>query len=502
MPKVAVIRFSHEGNSFNPLVTGLAAFQADGWLTGAAVPDAFRGTASELGGAIAFVDARPDWQVVYSRAAQAAPGGPVDDAVIEAVIAEISSDLAAHGPFHGVYVSLHGAMVGTSRQHPDLDLLRAVRAAVGPACPVAASFDFHANMAPEIADAVDIVVGYKTYPHIDMAETAAKALHLLDRAMLDRNTVGAIRPRVLIRPVGLLLPSHNMRTGAAPEVGPMAAIEATARTVEADGGFYDVTPFGGFAYGDVPQAGASVALTGPTGGLAAAAQAAETLVQAFHAARTDFKPRMPGPADAIAQALAMAGRGRPVAVLEPADNPMSGGIGDTPGLFRALIEAAPTVPCLFAFFADPDTVAAAGRCGVGGRLDVHLGGRISPDFGSPVAVSVTVEAVNDGRFVNDGPMWAGQRVDLGPSALLRVGGVGDLRVIVTGQAVSPNDDAYFRLFGIDLANLGLLAVKAKNHFRAAFGDTFQALVDTDSPGPATADLAGLAFRHVRADRLD
>ena len=121
---------------------------------------------------------------------------------------------------------------------------------VGPSgTPMAVSFDLHANLAPELSQLVDIAIAYKTYPHVDMRETAAKALELL-AAMV----AGRIRPRLAIAKVPAILPSFNMRT----ETGPMAEAQALARRLEGERGLLDVSPVGGFAYGDSPHAGPSV----------------------------------------------------------------------------------------------------------------------------------------------------------------------------------------------------------------------------------------------------
>jgi len=482
--RLAILRFSHEGNSFNPVVTGHAAFERDEWLKGEAARAAYRGTRTEMGAVVDFLAANTDWESVFLRCAAAPPGGPVCDALIDEVIGEAAEDLAA-GNWDAVYVSLHGAMIGETRLAPDLDLLRAVRGAVGSDCPVAASFDLHANMATEIADAIDIAAGYKTYPHIDTYETAAKALGLL-----LRTAAGDIRPAVTIARSGLVLLSHNMRTAS----GPMAEIAALAREMERRHGFYDMTPFGGFAFGDTPHAGASVCVTAKRGDGAAQA-AAQALCQEIARRRRDFLPDMPAAADAVRDALDRQDRGT-VAIVEPADNPMSGGIGDTPALFRALVEAVPDVPSLFAFFCDPVLLECARVAGEGGELDASLGGRLTGLYGPPIPARLRVVRLTDGRFVNDGPMWRGMAVDLAGSALFELAANPMIQVIVTGACVSPNDPAYFRLHGIDLAAIRILAVKAKNHFRAAFADVCARIVDVDTPGPATADVAALPFRNV------
>ncbi len=490
--RLAIARLSHEGNSFSPVLTGQGDFARREWVAGEAARAFYRDSRSELGAAVAFLDARPDWDGTFLRCAAAPPGGPVEGALLGALRNEILEGLAAglgDGPWDGVYLSLHGAMIGPEAPRADLDLVAAVRAAIG-ATPLALSFDLHANLDPVLADHAEILLGYKTYPHVDTFETGAKALDLLSRAV-----EGEIAPVSRVAPAGALLPSFNMRT----EKGPMAEMAAAARRLEVDRGLLDVTPFGGFAYGDVPQAGASVTVCAD-GDAALAERTAGELAAGFRSRRGDFLIHLPGPEAALREAItdqdAGGGEG-PVAVLEPADNPMSGGIGDTPGLFRALLAVRPGMDpaarVAFAFFWDPELVARARAAGLGAVLDVTLGGRLTGDFGPPVEVRARVARLTDGRFVNRGPMERGLPVDLGPTAVLEVPGI---EVIVTSACVSPNDEAYFALHGIEPARLDLLCVKAKNHFRAAFGQTFVRLIDTDTPGPAALDLAKLPFRQV------
>lgn len=492
MPRLAILRFSHEGNSFNPVPTGRAAFEQAEWFKGEAAREAYRGSRTEIGAVVDFLDRRPDWEGVILRCAAAAPGGPVDDFLITQVIDEAVRDLAA-SKWDAVYVSLHGAMLGKMRDMPDLDFLRAVRSAVGSVCKVAASFDLHANMAWEIATVIDIAVGYKTYPHVDTYETGEKALGLLARAV-----AGEIKPFVAIERTGLVLPSHNMRT----ESGPMAEIEALARKVEAEHGLYDLSPFGGFAYGDSSHAGASVTVTAERLNLAAQGLPRSFCMEILRR-RKGFIPDMALPEITLREMTRNPPPGLS-AVVEPADNPMSGGIGDTPALFRALVMARPEIPCLFAFFCDPPLIAQARTAGPGAVLDASLGGRLTPIYGRPVPCRLRVLRVGDGKFVNDGPMWRGMQVDLGGAALFELADNPNIRVVVTGASVSPNDHAYFRSLGVDLRDSGsvrLLVAKAKNHFRAAFGRDCSRIVDVDTPGPATADLASLPFRRVSRSML-
>jgi microcystin degradation protein MlrC len=313
-----------------------------------------------------------------------------------------------------------------------------------------------------------------------MYEVGAKALELLHRST---------RPVVAIAKVGAVLPSFNMRTDA----GPMAEIEAlAARRAREVLGILDATPFGGFAYADTPCAGASVAVTVESDREAAQALAGE-LAREMYRQRSRFAVHLPAPREAL---RAFKPGDRPAALLEPSDNPLSGGVGDTTGLLREVLAQAASYRTVFAFFWDPELAA---RCRAGERMRVALGGRLSATWGPPVALEVEVERVTDGRFRNSGPMEQGLEVNLGRTAVLRAGG---LRVIVTSSCQAPNDMEYFRLHGIDLAEVDLLCAKAKNHFRAAFSPHLSSIVDVDTVGPATAHLAGLPWRHVERKLIE
>ncbi|PZW48716.1 microcystin degradation protein MlrC [Humitalea rosea] len=476
MPKIAIARLWFEGNSFTPTPTGWDAFRGREWADGPAAMTAQAGTATELGAAGAWFAARPEWTPQVLRCAAAQPGGKMADEVFETWIAEVTAALRAAPP-DGVYLSLHGACVTASDPEADLTLLRAVRAAVGPGVPVTASFDMHANMAPEIAMLLDGASAYRTYPHVDMDAAATRALALLERALS-----GAAPLHGAIRKLPQVLHSFHMRDAG----GPMAEVWAEAGMSET-GPVRDASPFGGFAWGDSPYAGPSAMVWAET---AAAAEATAARLIASLAARLPrFAVSLPGPEAALATALASP----PglVALLDPADNPLSGGIADTPGLLHLLRD--PPVETVLAFLHDPAAVAAAIAAGVGGAIDRPLAGQVTDAFGPPMPFAGVVEALTDGRFVNTGPMERGTTVDLGPTALLRAG---RLRVVVTSRKEAAVDPGFFALHGIDLTRVRLLADKGKNHFRAAMAPLCSAIVEADFPGPASLDLAALPFRHV------
>jgi microcystin degradation protein MlrC len=480
MRKLAVARLWYEGNSFSPIATGLPVFEAREFFEGAAARDFYRGTKTEIGAVVDFAARSRDWSVEFLLCAAAPPGGPMTQAAF-ATIRDMILDGLGRDQWDAVYLSLHGATVTESTPTPELELLHAVRRVIG-RTPLVVTFDLHANLGPAMIDLVDVALGYKTYPHIDMAEVGARAV-----ALAVDTVEGRIRPVCALAKVPAILTSFNMRTTD----GPMQELAELAGEWRRRDGILDASVFGGFAYGDSPFAGAGALVTAD-GEKALAVDAAQDLARAIAARRDRFTVSLPSPTEGIIQALAAAGDG-PAAVVDPADNPLSGGIGDTPALFRALLDAKPRVPTVFGFFFDPDLVVRAHRDGEGATLDAKLGGRITDAFGAPIPVTARVLKLTDGRFRNLGPMEHNLPVDLGKTALLEVEGI---QVIVTERCQTPNDPGYFALHGIDLHKVRLLCVKAKNHFRAGFTPLTRAIIDVDCPGPASSNLRHYRFRHA------
>lgn len=482
MYRLAVARFSHEGNSFSPVPTGLPAFRRE-WYRGQEAEAVYRGTTTEGGGAVAFLDAGPEWRGTFLRMTGATPAGPVTRDAYEAIVGEIVADLRDSarddGNWDAVFLSLHGAMLVEGMDLADHETIRRVREAIGPDIPLGVSLDLHANLDPRIAGLVTFAAGFKEHPHTDMKETAERVLDVLDRTVR-----GEARPVGHIAKLDAILPSINMRTAE----GPMAELEAFARGLEFDPRILDASPFGGFSYGDTAVAGAG-AMVFADGDAALARQAAERLVDEMRDRRDRFYIALPSAQEGIAMALQ--GGVRPVAVIDSGDNPLSGGIADTPEMLRALLAAAPAVPCVFAFFADPALVERCRAAGVGGAVEGTLGGRISGEFGAPVPFAGTVLRLTDGDYVNAGPMMHGLPMSLGPTAVI---GVGSVSIVVTTACGSAHDPAFFTLHGIDVDAVAVLCVKAKNHFRAAFGTVCPMMIDIDAPGPAALDIARFRFR--------
>ncbi|MFN7192286.1 MAG: M81 family metallopeptidase, partial [Rhodospirillales bacterium] len=186
MATIAVGTFQHETNTFAPSKADRSAFlHGGGWpsmVRGAAIPAAFVGMNVPIAGFIAAATAAGH-RLAPLICANATPSAQVSDDIFAEVVDAMCADLAKALPVDAVYLDLHGAMVTDSLEDGEGEIVRRVRAVVGRNVPIVVSLDLHANVSRAMFDIVDACVAYRTYPHVDMAETGARAFALVARLL-------------------------------------------------------------------------------------------------------------------------------------------------------------------------------------------------------------------------------------------------------------------------------------------------------------------------------
>src|SRR5690606_9790262 len=253
----------------------------------------------------------------------------------------------------------------------------------------------------------------------------------------------------------------------------------------------DVTFVHGYPHTDVPIMGTSV-IAVADGDLELAKRAADDVASRIWEMREQFRSNLPEPAEAIQQALAI--DGGPVVIAEVSDNPGSGAPGDSTHLLRAMLEAG-LADAAFGFIYDPETAAQAHAAGPGATIEARIGGKTDPDLlGAPVEASAYVKSCTDGQFIAQSEMGRGSRRDYGKMARLVVDGID---VIVGSESQQTLDDELFRLHGIDVSRLKIVALKSHNHFRAYFEPIAVEIIRTDPPGWATSILQNLNYQRSR-----
>lgn len=472
--RILIAGFKHETHTFSRLPTDLTSYRDRILYRRAEVPARLAGTRSEVA---AFLDAatRHGWQVVTPVVADATPSGKVTEETYRVIAGEILDAAANEGPFDGVLLNLHGAMVAEHTDDGEGTLLAALREVLGPGVPIAATLDLHANVTDRMAECADILVSYRTYPHIDQYEVAAEAA-----ALMARTLAGEIRPQTLVARGRMLDGVDHGRTSAP---GPMLEVQAAAARLQAaNPGILSFSINAGFPSADIRDCGPSVVIVGD-GDDPSYAAAARALVDEIWERRHRHTVTSIGSREAIARLRERRSGAKPTVLADFADNPGGGGYGDATGLLAALI-AADLPHTVFATVYDPAAAALCHAAGEGAQVQLLLGGAIDPAYGPPLAVSGRVQRLTDGRFALDGPMSKGVAVDMGPSAVLQVGNVA---VVIANRRFQALDTQFFRHAGIEPSKQEVVAVKSAQHFRAAFAPLASEVLVVDDGGGLTSD---------------
>ena len=471
---------SHETNTFSNIPTDRGQFEKRNLHYGGEIVETFRGTGTCLGGMIAAAE-RLGATLVPSVAAAASPAGRVTKDIYEHVKERLLADLRAAGRVDGVLLDLHGAMVPEGMDDGEGDIIAAVRAMVGANVPIAVTLDLHGNLSEAMVRGADLLHGYKTYPHVDMAERGVEAAERLADTIARR-----IRPTAAFRRPPLLPPIGSQRTA----VGPMRHLYDMADEMERDPKVVSISILAGFPYADIPEAGLGVyVVTDDDPALAEAL--AERLARAAWERRHEFvHAGLPVP-EAVRRALAAAGR--PVVLADMADNTGGGAAGDGTEILRELVRVgarSAVVACLW----DPAAVEACVRAGVGQRITLPVGGKVDDRHGAPLTVTGVVRTLSDGRFVHKGPMGRGLPGRLGVTAVLDVD---DIKVILISYRWQTLDPEMLRFVGLEPLDHKIVVVKSTIHYRAAFEPLAAEIVEVDAPGLSSSNLDRFRFERVR-----
>ncbi|MBI4605403.1 MAG: M81 family metallopeptidase [Planctomycetes bacterium] len=478
--RAGLIAVLQESNTFVRSRTTLRDFEEDLLLEGEAVREAFAGSHHEVGGFLEGLAAE-GIEAVPVLAARAVPWGPIAGDAFERLMDLLRRGLERAGPLDGLLVAPHGATV--SERHLDADgrWLGLVREHLGSRKPMVATLDPHANLSRAMLEAADALIAYRTNPHVDQRERGLEAARLLARALR-----GDVRP-VLAAACPPMAMSIERQLTSEP---PLRAILERAEEVRGMRGVLSASVILGFPYADVAEMGSSAVVVAD-GDLALARRLAAELGGALWDARRELEGRLAGVEDALERAASLEG---PVGLLDMGDNVGGGAPGDGTHLVRALRERrlGPAIACLW----DPEAVRKAERAGPGARVPLRAGGKTDALSGEPIEGDFEVVSLHAGRFEEREARHGGFRAfDQGPTAVVRA--ADGLTLVLTSRRVPPFSLGQLTSSGIDPTAFRFIVLKGVHAPLAAYSPVCRAFLRVDTPGPTSADMMRLEYRHRR-----
>ena len=484
MARIAIGGFLHETNCFVPMRTDYAYYANGGEFPplarGAEVIERTRGAPFGISG---FLDEMGDeHELIPLIWGHAGAGGYITDECFERIVGELIGMLSQAIPLDAVYLDLHGAMCSETFPDAEGELLRRVRACVGADIPVVITLDYHVNITQEMVNNCDGMAIYLTYPHIDRQHTGGRSAVLLKRVLAE-----GIPPFKAMRRIPFLLPLNFQCTLVEPT---KAIIEAS---VEAEGGDVLNLSYGaGFPPSDLAECGPAVACHAYT--QEAADRNADMLEAMILEREAAFAEPLLETDDAVAQAIDLsAATNKPVIIADTQDNPGCGGTCDTTGLLASLHRQGAQDVAMCVMW-DGDAALAAHDAGIGNTISIELGGKHDIPGDQPFSGTFEVIALSDGRFTTTGKSIPGRKVNLGPTAVLKIGGI---QIVVASRRMQAYDQDIFRHIGIDPSAQKILALKSTCHFRADFDPIAEKTLIALAPGAHIVDPRVYPYQHLR-----
>ena len=483
--RIACGGIQHETNTFANQPTTLEDFQRDSncgpeFSDGDVIEGLYRGTGTIQGG---FLQGAHDegLELLSLFSAHAQPAGRVEQPAYERMMALFLERLRDAGPFDGVALDLHGAMATDDHDDAEGEIISAVRQQVGSQIPVLVTLDLHANITHQMAELADCLIGFDTYPHIDMFDRGKEAIHTL---------AGIVRTDITPTQSYRQLPLLTMPPMQCTLREPMQSLVAELHDLERRAGVVTATVSMGFPFADIRNAGASVLVT-TNDDLDLAVRLTDELSGRLWSLRDQLQPQLTSIEDAI-QFSSEQSEGL-VIFADGSDNPGGGAPCDGTVALRALVDS-DFQNAVVGVLYDPETVDRAHRVGVGVEADFVVGGKTDDRHGEPVKMRAHVRTLSDGRYTFQGPMRRGCPGEFGRMAVLQVGGV---QIVVASRRMQLLDAEMLRIVGITPERCRLLVVKSAVHFRADLGPMAAHIFDADTPGIHRPDFACFDYRNVR-----
>lgn len=477
--KVAICEFRQETDSFNPVLSGMKAFERGGIYDGDRFHEAVYGKQLAVAGMIKELE-KDGVEPIMLYSMNADSGGPVEDAVVNFFMDKTIGLLRESLPLDGLLVSLHGATHSETVDDVCGLILETLRKETGHKTLIAASFDLHANITDKIHYNADFICGYQTYPHVDFFGTGARAARML----LDTLS-GKIHARTYRTEIPMIAPASSYTTLR----GAFGRLMLYAHSLVDTGRILDYTIFQMQPWLDVKVGGSSIITIGEDA--AGAKAAAMDLARKLYDMRDSFRQNLLS-IDEVIRKAENNKTGKPVVLVDSPDSPNAGACGDSPALLERIKALDSDVSAAF-YLNDGIAVSKLWNRDIGSIQRVSLGASLCDIYYKPVELEVEILSKHNGVFVAEGPSGKGTLHDCGRVVTVRWRNVD---IVILENISFPGDLQIYRHFGVEPTFFQLVNVKACTSFRVAYEPIAAAICEADTPGTAPINLKSLDFQRL------
>jgi len=476
--KVVIAEFIQETNSFSQIPSDRKLFEGTSpILYGNEILQHDTERNEEMSGVLLRLRQYEDICILPAISARCVSGGRVTEEMFNDVASSILTLIRNNNPVDAIVLCLHGAMMCSNTDDAEGTLLELVRKEAGPSVIISVSLDLHSNITKRMIDNANALVGYHTYPHIDLKEVGDKAAEIAVESVLKRRF-----------PVTALckIPMIIMGEGGQTSEGPMHDVIEFAEEIQKEEDILYASAFQVQPWLDTPEIGCAATVT--ANNIDKASEEALKLCKYYWGRRGDFKAKLYS-MDEIAEIVSCSDK--PVVIGDAADGTGSGSAGDSNFVIRELVANYPEIRACVTV-TDPLTVKDAFGLGVGVEKEFSIGGKLTEMY-EPLSLRCKVLRLYNGNYIWRGPQHKGTVGHMGDSAILQCG---NIQIIVTSISAFNWDPGVYLDAGIPLEEMQLIITKSPNAFREAYKDITDKLFVIDAPGISSSNPFRIPFTKI------
>lgn len=474
--KILLMEFHQESNSFCPVKTVFEDYFRCSVLEGKNLLAQIKGKQLALTGMLDALN-EDGMTIVPGYAMRAPAGGVVEHKVVEHFLQKMREIIIENNPLDGVFFSLHGATQSDREDDVCGKILQEARHLLGEKTIISVSCDLHANITDLMFKNADFIIGYRTYPHMDIYETGYRAAKLGIRKIQGETNLHMACVRL-----PMILPACGYTT----EAGELGDIMRQLKQLIKNKILEDYTVFQMQPWLDVANGGSAIITVAKNRD--SAIYNAKIIAQSIWDIRTSIKPELFTMEEVISLAETCE-LDRPMVVVDFSDSPNAGAAGDNFDIAYYILNHAKHLKTAMVIN-DTSVVEQAFSGGVGAVLDTYIGGSRDYARSTPIPVKCIVRSLHDGNFLLEGPSMRRVNSNVGRTAVVSIENVD---VVVCTAMANTGDPQLLRHFGIEPTFYQIVVVKANTSFRAAYECFAGNICLVDTRCAATSFLEELQF---------
>ncbi len=465
----------HETNTFSNKKTFIKDFKSYQWLENKNLIYKNLNTNTEIGG---FLDVlhQNKVNIIPSLFAAAVPSGIVTKNTFLKIVNKIIRYLN-RDRIDGVALALHGALIVEDMPLPEHFLINKIKKKLKKNIPVVATFDLHANLSFELFEISDMLIGYDTFPHIDMRERGREAMLHLCKMVKNRK-----KPKKYFKKLPILTVPQMQST----DKSPMKEIMKSVFISEKKNEVISISVAPGFPYSDIKDLGLTVIGYGSNFNVIRAE--CENISNLIKILKKKFSPKILTLQKLEKKLLNFKKLKKPIIITDPSDNVGGGALGNNTEILEILLKyKLPGTIVIWAPYLREKNYE-------GDLFNDYISSNYTRNDNKSTKINgIIIFKATNFSYERDGLYMTGQIVKMGNVLIIKT--KFNLKVILTENRVMPFDDKHIKVFGIDPKQEDIIVTKSGSAWKIAFGKIAKTVLNVDTEGICSSNVKKFRYSY-------